>query len=148
MFFRGLQSPGEGQQCFFGDCNPLAGDSNVFSGIAIPRRGTTVFLGGLQSPDRGQPSFDPSQVDIRGFSDDQGGRHALFPSLGPYCCSMPFIPNRIAVNIASRAQQRRRCCATRKSDRRCCVGIYQFQIRALGVLGYTDWMDPKTFVVA
>jgi len=28
------------------------------------------------------------------------------------------------------------------------AGIYQFQIRALGVLGYTDWMDPKTFVVA
>jgi len=27
------------------------------------------------------------------------------------------------------------------------AGIYQFQIRALGVLGYTDWMDPKTFVV-
>ena len=28
------------------------------------------------------------------------------------------------------------------------AGSYQFQIRALGVLGYTDWMDPKTFVVA
>ena len=28
------------------------------------------------------------------------------------------------------------------------AGIYQFQIRALGVLGYTDWMDPKTFVAA
>ena len=28
------------------------------------------------------------------------------------------------------------------------AGIYQFQIRALGVLGYTDWMDTKTFVVA
>jgi len=28
------------------------------------------------------------------------------------------------------------------------AGIYQFQIRALGKLGYTDWMDPKTFVVA
>ena len=28
------------------------------------------------------------------------------------------------------------------------AGIYQFQIRALGVLGHTDWMDPKTFVVA
>jgi hypothetical protein len=28
------------------------------------------------------------------------------------------------------------------------AGIYQFQIRALGVPGYTDWMDPKTFVVA
>ena len=28
------------------------------------------------------------------------------------------------------------------------LGIYHFQIRALGVLGYTDWMDPKTFVVA
>ena len=28
------------------------------------------------------------------------------------------------------------------------AGVYQFQIRALGVLGYTDWMDPKTFVVA
>jgi hypothetical protein len=28
------------------------------------------------------------------------------------------------------------------------AGIYQFQIRALGVLGYTDWMDAKTFVVA
>ena len=28
------------------------------------------------------------------------------------------------------------------------AGIYQFQIRALGLLGYTDWMDPKTFVVA
>ena len=28
------------------------------------------------------------------------------------------------------------------------AGIYQFQIRALGVLGYTDWMDPKTFVIA
>jgi len=28
------------------------------------------------------------------------------------------------------------------------AGIYQFQIRALGVLGYTDWLDPKTFVVA
>ena len=28
------------------------------------------------------------------------------------------------------------------------AGIYQFQIRALGELGYTDWMDPKTFVVA
>jgi hypothetical protein len=28
------------------------------------------------------------------------------------------------------------------------TGIYQFQIRALGVLGYTDWMDTKTFVVA
>jgi hypothetical protein len=27
-------------------------------------------------------------------------------------------------------------------------GIYQFQIRALGKLGYTDWMDTKTFVVA
>jgi hypothetical protein len=23
------------------------------------------------------------------------------------------------------------------------AGIYQFQIRALGVLGYTDWMDTK-----
>ena len=28
------------------------------------------------------------------------------------------------------------------------AGIYQFQIRALGVPGYTDWMDTKTFVVA
>jgi hypothetical protein len=28
------------------------------------------------------------------------------------------------------------------------AGIYQFQIRALSVFGYTDWMDPKTFVVA
>ena len=28
------------------------------------------------------------------------------------------------------------------------AGIYQFQFRALGELGYTDWMDPKTFVVA
>ena len=28
------------------------------------------------------------------------------------------------------------------------AGIYHFQIRALGVLGYTDWMDPKTFVIA
>lgn len=28
------------------------------------------------------------------------------------------------------------------------AGIYQFQIRALGLLGYTDWMDTKTFVVA
>jgi hypothetical protein len=28
------------------------------------------------------------------------------------------------------------------------AGIYQFQIRALGALGYTDWMDTKTFVVA
>jgi hypothetical protein len=27
-------------------------------------------------------------------------------------------------------------------------GIYQFQIRALGKLGYTDWMGTKTFVVA
>ena len=25
------------------------------------------------------------------------------------------------------------------------AGIYHFQIRALGVLGYTDWMDTKTF---
>jgi len=28
------------------------------------------------------------------------------------------------------------------------AGIYQFQIRALGLLGYTDWMDTKTFVAA
>jgi len=28
------------------------------------------------------------------------------------------------------------------------AGIYQFQIRALGKSGYTDWMDTKTFVVA
>ncbi|HEY2382444.1 MAG TPA: hypothetical protein VGK48_14805 [Terriglobia bacterium] len=28
------------------------------------------------------------------------------------------------------------------------AGIYQFQIRALGLLGYTDWLDLKTFVVA
>jgi hypothetical protein len=28
------------------------------------------------------------------------------------------------------------------------AGVYQFQIRALGKLGYTDWMDSKTFVVA
>ena len=28
------------------------------------------------------------------------------------------------------------------------AGIYHFQIRALGVLGYTDWMDSKTFVIA
>ena len=28
------------------------------------------------------------------------------------------------------------------------AGIYQLQIRALSVLGYTDWMDQKTFVVA
>src|SRR5437870_3839346 len=28
------------------------------------------------------------------------------------------------------------------------AGIYQFQIRALGVLGYTDWMDTTIFVVA
>jgi hypothetical protein len=28
------------------------------------------------------------------------------------------------------------------------AGIYQFQIRALGKLGYTDWMDSKTFVCA
>jgi hypothetical protein len=28
------------------------------------------------------------------------------------------------------------------------AGIYQFQIRALGVLGYSDWMDTKTFDVA
>jgi hypothetical protein len=28
------------------------------------------------------------------------------------------------------------------------AGIYQFQIRALGELGYTDWMDTKTFVAA
>ena len=27
------------------------------------------------------------------------------------------------------------------------AGIYHFQIRALGVLGYTDWMDPKTFII-
>jgi hypothetical protein len=27
------------------------------------------------------------------------------------------------------------------------AGIY-FQIRTLGKLGYTDWMDTKTFVVA
>ncbi len=28
------------------------------------------------------------------------------------------------------------------------AGTYQFQIRALGKLGYTDWMDSKTFVSA
>jgi hypothetical protein len=28
------------------------------------------------------------------------------------------------------------------------AGVYQFQIRALGRLGYTDWMDTKTFVCA
>jgi hypothetical protein len=28
------------------------------------------------------------------------------------------------------------------------AGVYQFQIRALGKLGYTDWTDTKTFVVA
>jgi len=28
------------------------------------------------------------------------------------------------------------------------AGIYQFQIRAFGHSGYTDWMDTKTFVVA
>ena len=28
------------------------------------------------------------------------------------------------------------------------AGVYQFQIRALGKLGYTDWLDTKTFVVA
>jgi len=28
------------------------------------------------------------------------------------------------------------------------AGIYQFQIRALGKLGYTDWLDTKTFVCA
>ena len=28
------------------------------------------------------------------------------------------------------------------------AGIYQFQIRALGKLDYTDWMDTKTFVGA
>jgi hypothetical protein len=28
------------------------------------------------------------------------------------------------------------------------AGTYQFQIRALGKLGYTDWLDTKTFVVA
>jgi len=28
------------------------------------------------------------------------------------------------------------------------AGIYQFQIRALGKLGYTDWMDTKTFICA
>jgi hypothetical protein len=28
------------------------------------------------------------------------------------------------------------------------AGIYQFQIRALGLLGYTDWMDTEIFVVA
>ena len=28
------------------------------------------------------------------------------------------------------------------------AGIYQFQIRALGKFGYTDWMDTKTFVCA
>src|SRR5258708_5164051 len=27
------------------------------------------------------------------------------------------------------------------------LGIYHFQIRALGVLGYTDWMDLKTFII-
>ena len=26
------------------------------------------------------------------------------------------------------------------------AGTYQFQIRALGKLGYTDWLDTKTFV--
>ena len=28
------------------------------------------------------------------------------------------------------------------------AGTYQFQIRALSKLGYTDWLDTKTFVVA
>ncbi|HLH30944.1 MAG TPA: hypothetical protein VKY31_07045 [Terriglobia bacterium] len=28
------------------------------------------------------------------------------------------------------------------------AGIYTFQIRALGRLGYTDWMDSKTFICA
>ena len=28
------------------------------------------------------------------------------------------------------------------------AGIYQFQIRALGKLGYTDWMDTTTFICA
>jgi hypothetical protein len=28
------------------------------------------------------------------------------------------------------------------------AGIYQFQIRALGKLGYTDWLDTKTFICA
>jgi hypothetical protein len=28
------------------------------------------------------------------------------------------------------------------------AGVYQFQIRALGRLGYTDWLDTKTFVCA
>jgi hypothetical protein len=28
------------------------------------------------------------------------------------------------------------------------AGVYQFQIRALGKLGYTDWMDAKTFICA
>ena len=28
------------------------------------------------------------------------------------------------------------------------AGVYQFQIRALGKLGYTDWIDSKTFVAA
>ena len=28
------------------------------------------------------------------------------------------------------------------------AGIYEFQTRALGLLGHTDWMDTKIFVVA
>ena len=50
--------------------------------------------------------------------------------LGPWTTVTVTKPKKVTINGLTRA------------------GIYQFQIRALGVLGYTDWLDPKTFVVA
>jgi len=50
--------------------------------------------------------------------------------LGPWTIVTVTKPNKVAISGLTLA------------------GIYQFQIRALGVLGYTDWMDTKTFVAA
>ena len=81
----------------------------------------------------------PNSGDVVGLPESQTGaiafdvRYALQGAggvLGPWTVVTAVKPRKVTITGLTLA------------------GIYQFQIRALGVLGYTDWMDPKTFVVA
>jgi hypothetical protein len=111
-------------------------NTSGFTAAGKPRKITPVPLteAAFRSIDRGPNSGDvvvrPAMqtgaiaFDVRYALEGAGG------ALGPWTTVMITKPKKVTISGLTRA------------------GIYQFQIRALGVLGYTDWMDTKSFVVA
>ena len=135
LFFRETHSPGRGTHYFSGKRIPPEGERIIFQGNAFPREGHAFPCVPLPScRSAGRDDADPFQWRRRHHffcaAADGANEHDAGGVLGPSTTVTVTKAKKVTISGLTLA------------------GIYQFHIRALGVLGYTDWMDTKTFVVA